>query len=91
MQNESKSDSSLSSSLEDNSMEYTRTQAISQSLSLTHFMEQPQRDVLQRLDRTMAEIGQELRCRNRIEHNRLLLEAAKFKYLNPNFQFEPTL
>ncbi|XP_070139702.1 protein stand still isoform X2 [Drosophila kikkawai] len=87
---ESKSSSSLSS-LEDNSMEYTSTGAVTQSVSLTHFMEQPQRDLLQRLDRTMAAIGQELHCRNRIEHNRLLLEAAKFKYLNPNFHFEPTL
>ncbi|KAH8336998.1 hypothetical protein KR059_010626 [Drosophila kikkawai] len=87
---ESKSSSSLSS-LEDNSMEYTSTEAVTQSVSLTHFMEQPQRDLLQRLDRTMAAIGQELHCRNRIEHNRLLLEAAKFKYLNPNFHFEPTL
>ncbi|KAH8253793.1 hypothetical protein KR032_006856 [Drosophila birchii] len=87
----SKSSSSLSS-LEDNAMEYTTsTEAVTQSVSLTRFMEQPQRDLLQRLDRTMAVIGQELHCRNRIEHNRLLLEAAKFKYLNPNFHFEPTL
>ncbi|KAH8234129.1 hypothetical protein KR038_002163 [Drosophila bunnanda] len=85
------SGSSSLSSLEDNSMEYTSTEAITQSVSLTHFMEQPQQDLLQSLDRTMAVIGQELHCRNRIEHNRLLLEAAKFKYLNPNFHFEPTL
>ncbi|XP_020805505.1 protein stand still [Drosophila serrata] len=85
------SGSSSLSSLEDSSMEYTTTEAVTQSLSLTHFMGQPQQDLLQSLNRTMAVIGQELHCRNRIEHNRLLLEAAKFKYLNPNFHFEPTL
>ncbi|EDV37336.1 uncharacterized protein Dana_GF13395 [Drosophila ananassae] len=73
------------------SIDYPRSQAVAQSLSFTHFVENSHRDVLQRLDRTMSEISQELRSRNRIEHNRLLLEAAKFKYLNPNFQFEPTL
>ncbi|XP_017123139.1 protein stand still [Drosophila elegans] len=86
---ESKSSCSLSSSLEDGSMDYSRSQAVSQSVSFTHFLEHPQRDVLQRLERTMAQINQELHCRNQIEHNRLLLEAAKFKFLNPNFQFEP--
>uniref|UniRef100_A0A6P4E311 Protein stand still n=1 Tax=Drosophila rhopaloa TaxID=1041015 RepID=A0A6P4E311_DRORH len=88
-QGESKSSCSLASSMEDVSMEYSRSQSVSQSLSFTHFLEHPQRDVLQRLERTMSQINQELHCRNRIEHNRLLLEAAKFKFLNPNFQFEP--
>ncbi|KAH8324703.1 hypothetical protein KR074_008887, partial [Drosophila pseudoananassae] len=73
------------------SLEYPRSQAVAQSLSFTHFVENSHRDVLQRLDRTMTEISQELRSRNRIEQNRLMLEAAKFKYLNPNFKFEPTL
>ncbi|KAH8365254.1 hypothetical protein KR084_006750, partial [Drosophila pseudotakahashii] len=91
LQGESKSSGSLTSSMEDVSIEYARSQSLSQSLSLTHFLDHPQRDVLQRLERTMAQISQELHCRNRIEHNRMLLEAAKFKFLNPNFQFEPTL
>ncbi|XP_033153226.1 protein stand still [Drosophila mauritiana] len=91
VQGESKSSGSLASSMEDVSMEYSRSQALSQSLSMAHFLEHPQRDVLQRLERSMAQIGQELHCRNRIEHNRMLLEAAKFKFLNPNFQFEPNL
>ncbi|XP_017008414.2 protein stand still [Drosophila takahashii] len=91
LQGESKSGGSLTSSMEDVSMEYSRSQSLSQSMSLTHFLDHPQRDVLQRLERTMAQISQELHCRNRIEHNRMLLEAAKFKFLNPNFQFEPTL
>lgn len=82
--------SSLSFTPGGTSIEYPRSQAVAQSLSFTHFVENSHRDVLQRLDRTMTEISQELRTRNRIEHNRLLLEAAKFKYLNPNFQFEPT-
>jgi len=82
VQGESKSSGSLASSMEDVSMEYSRSQALSQSLSMAHFLEHPQRDVLQRL---------ELHCRNRIEHNRMLLEAAKFKFLNPSFQFEPNL
>ncbi|XP_043644845.1 protein stand still [Drosophila teissieri] len=90
-QGESKSSGSLASSMEDVSMEYSRSQTLSQSLSMAHFLEQPQRDVLQRLERSMTQISQELHCRNRIEHNRMLLEAAKFKYLNPNFQFEPNL
>ncbi|XP_034136106.1 protein stand still isoform X1 [Drosophila guanche] len=59
--------------------------------SLSHYMDGPPRDILQRLERTMSDISQELRSRNQIEHNRLLLEAAKFKFLHPNFQFEPTL
>ncbi|KAH8233802.1 hypothetical protein KR026_012507, partial [Drosophila bipectinata] len=83
--------SSLSFSPGGTSLEYPRSQAVAQSLSFTHFVENSHRDVLQRLDRTMTEISQELRSRNRIEQNRLLLEAAKFKYLNPNFKFEPTL
>ncbi|XP_037715006.1 protein stand still isoform X1 [Drosophila subpulchrella] len=91
VQGESKSSGSLASSMEDVSMGYSRSQSISQSMSLTHFLDHPQRDVLQRLERTMAQISQELHCRNRIEHNRMLLEAAKFKFLNPNFQFEPNL
>ncbi|XP_017105852.2 protein stand still isoform X1 [Drosophila bipectinata] len=83
--------SSLSFTPGGTSLEYPRSQAVAQSLSFTHFVENSHRDVLQRLDRTMTEISQELRSRNRIEQNRLLLEAAKFKYLNPNFKFEPTL
>ncbi|XP_017053926.1 protein stand still [Drosophila ficusphila] len=91
VQGETKSSCSLASSMEDVSMEYSRSQALSQSLSFTHFLEHPQRDVLLRLERTMTQISQELHCRNRIEHNRMMLEAAKFKFLNPNFQFEPTI
>ncbi|XP_017078151.1 protein stand still [Drosophila eugracilis] len=91
VQGESKSSGSLTSSMEDVSMEYTRSHALSQSLSLAQFLDHSQRDVLQRLECTMTQISQELHCRNRIEHNRMMLEAAKFKFLNPNFQFEPTL
>ncbi|XP_001361416.3 protein stand still [Drosophila pseudoobscura] len=58
--------------------------------SVAHYMDGPPRDILQRLERTMTDISQELRSRNQIEHNRLLLEAAKFKFLNPDFQFQPT-
>ncbi|XP_034650325.1 protein stand still [Drosophila subobscura] len=59
--------------------------------SLSHHMDGPPRDILQRLERTMSDISEELRSRNQIEHNRLLLEVAKFKFLHPTFQFEPTL
>ncbi|XP_033243529.1 protein stand still-like [Drosophila miranda] len=58
--------------------------------SVAHYMDGPPRDILQRLERTMTDISQELRSRNQIEHNRLLLDAAKFKFLNPDFQFQPT-
>ncbi|XP_022232564.2 protein stand still [Drosophila obscura] len=81
-QSDSKSSlSSKSYSLED----------VQMAASLSHYIDGPPRDILHRLERTMTDISQELRSRNQIEHNRLLLEAAKFKFLNPNFQFEPTL
>ncbi|KAH8270797.1 hypothetical protein KR018_004430, partial [Drosophila ironensis] len=82
---------SLSLAPSTGTIEYPRSQAVSQSLSFAHFLENPQRDVLQRLDRTLSDINKELHTRNLIEHNRLMLEIAKFKFLNPNFTFEPPL
>ncbi|KAH8401807.1 hypothetical protein KR009_008042 [Drosophila setifemur] len=77
---------------------------ISQPLSFSTYLKESNQETVQLLSRTMSEICQELRSRNRIEHNRnqmehnrnqiehnrLMLEAAKFKFLNPNFQFEPS-
>ncbi|XP_030386926.1 protein stand still [Scaptodrosophila lebanonensis] len=46
------------------------------------------RDILLFIDKRLNGIRQELQMRNQIEQKRLLLEAAKFKFLHPEFHFE---
>lgn len=48
------------------------------------------REILMRIDNTLADIKDELQTRNQVERKRLLFEVAKFKYLHPNFNFDAT-
>lgn len=47
------------------------------------------REVLMRIDNTLADIKDELQTRNQVERKRLLFDVAKFKFLHPNFNFDP--
>lgn len=47
------------------------------------------REVLMRIDSTLADIKDELQTRNQVERKRLLFDVAKFKFLHPNFNFDP--
>jgi len=48
------------------------------------------REVLMRIDNTLGDIKDELQTRNQIERKRLLFDMAKFKFLHPNFNFDPS-
>lgn len=48
------------------------------------------REVLMRIDNTLGDIKDELKTRNQIERKRLLFDMAKFKFLHPNFNFDPS-
>lgn len=45
-------------------------------------------EVLQRVEGSLKSIQHEMRTRNQIETNRMFLDLAKFKYLNPEFRYQ---
>ncbi|EDW02520.1 protein stand still [Drosophila grimshawi] len=61
---------------------------IARAQELTAFVNGPSREVLVRIDNSLADIRDEMLARNQIERNRLLLDMAKFKFLHPNFNFD---
>ncbi|TDG46416.1 hypothetical protein AWZ03_007190 [Drosophila navojoa] len=63
---------------------------VSPGQELTPFVNGPPRDILKRIDNTLADIKDELQTRNEIERKRLLFDVAKFQFLHPNFNFEST-
>ncbi|XP_017864616.1 PREDICTED: protein stand still [Drosophila arizonae] len=89
-------DLSRSSSMQSDDMEHGRfTQevqnvqiGVSRGQELTPFVNGPPRDILMRIDNTLADIKDELQARNEIERKRLLFDVAKFQFLHPNFNFE---
>ncbi|XP_055920970.1 protein stand still [Eupeodes corollae] len=44
--------------------------------------------VLERVESSLQDIQHEMRTRNQIETNRIFLDLAKFKYLNPGFRYQ---
>lgn len=89
-------DLSRSSSMQSDDMEhgvFTQTVqnvqiGISRAHELTPFVNGPPREILMRIDNTLADIKDELQARNEIERKRLLFDVAKFQFLHPNFNFE---
>lgn len=63
---------------------------VSRAQEIAAYVNGSAREVLIRIDNTLADIKDELQTRNQVERNRLLFEVAKFKYLHPNFNFDAT-
>lgn len=84
MQSDDMEQSVFTQSVQNIQVGITRTQ------ELAAFVNGPPREILMRIDNTLADIKDELQARNQIERKRLLFDMAKFKFLHPNFNFEFT-
>ncbi|KAL7737565.1 hypothetical protein ACLKA6_007686 [Drosophila palustris] len=62
---------------------------VSSGQELATYVNGSPREILMRIDNTLGDIKDELQTRNQIERKRLLFDMAKFKFLHPNFNFDP--
>lgn len=83
-QSDESDQSMMSHSVQNVQIEVARVQEIAAYVNGTA------REVLMRIDNTLADIKDELQTRNQVERKRLLFDVAKFKFLHPNFNFDPT-